>query len=624
MNPRSLIAISHDVLAAGVAWIAAFMLRFNFDVIEPWRSIMWGYLVPVMLAQGAISIRLRLYRGLWRYASLSDLRRIVVAAVLGLLVITTSAILLDLRELPRSVLVLYPILLAALMGAGRLGYRLWKEGQLINPKRADARRVMIIGAGEVGATLARTLHASPEAVVVGFLDDDIAKLGHTVAGVPVLGKLDELPALVAHHEIAQLVIAMPGASHARRRFAFGLATESGVPAFAVPAFDDLATGRVQVGTLRRVELEDLLGRDPIVLDVAGISSFIGGRTVLVTGAGGSIGSELCRQLASYRPQKLVFVESHEFSLYRINEEFRRAHHEIEVKTLVADVRDAPRIHAIVRAERPHIVFHAAAYKHVPLMEESNAWEAARNNILGTYNVAQAAIAAGTENFVLVSTDKAVNPTNVMGATKRASELVCQSLQQRSLTRFVTVRFGNVLGSTGSVVPTFRDQIALGGPITVTHPEITRFFMLIPEAAQLVLQAAFMGKGGEIFVLDMGQPVRIVDLARDMIRLSGLTEQDIPIVFTGLRPGEKLYEELLASDETSVPTPHPKVRVAKPLSPFSDRSLAEIVSWLDSDLQREPEEVRSKLKAMIPEYQREAGKEPHAGSSHTNRSASTSP
>jgi FlaA1/EpsC-like NDP-sugar epimerase len=356
-----------------------------------------------------------------------------------------------------------------------------------------------------------------------------------------------------------------------------------------------------VSQIRKVELDDLLGRDPVKLDTTGLREWLGNRVVLVSGAGGSIGSELCRQIARYQPQRIVLLESSEFSLYNIEQEFSRRFPDIPISCIIGDVKDAGRMHQLMSALAPTAVFHAAAYKHVPLMENNNAWQAVLNNVLGTRVIAEAAIAHDVEKFVLISTDKAVNPTNVMGATKRLAELLCQSLQRPDGTQFVIVRFGNVLGSTGSVIPKFREQIAAGGPVTVTHPEITRFFMSIPEAVQLVLQAGLTGKGGEIVVLDMGEPVKIADLARDMIRLSGFGENDIKITFTGLRPGEKLYEEVLAADENSLPTPHPKLRIAR-ARPAPSNLHQELVQWLACDLPCDDATVRENLGRWIPEYQ----------------------
>ena len=355
-----------------------------------------------------------------------------------------------------------------------------------------------------------------------------------------------------------------------------------------------------VSQLRPIELDDLLGRDPVVLDDAGLHDLLSGKIVMVTGAGGSIGSEMCRQIARFSPSLLVLFESSEYALYMIEQELKQSFPELHFVSLVGDVRDAARVNEVMQQHLPGVLFHAAAYKHVPLMEENNAWQAIRNNVLGTWTVAQAAQRLGVARFVMISTDKAVNPTNVMGASKRLAEMVCQALQPYGAMRFVMVRFGNVLGSTGSVIPAFRAQIARGGPVTVTHPDITRYFMSIPEAAQLVLQAALMGQGGEIFVLDMGEPVKIVDLAKDLIRLSGFTEDEIRIEFTGLRPGEKLYEELLTDSEHTLPTPHPKLRIAQAGRVDADW-LAPLLDWVTATTMPD-DAVRTALKQWVQEYQ----------------------
>jgi FlaA1/EpsC-like NDP-sugar epimerase len=374
------------------------------------------------------------------------------------------------------------------------------------------------------------------------------------------------------------IIALPEAAHSVRRRAVEICRRAGLKTLTVPSFDDLMSGRVTISQIRHIELDDLLGRDPVVLDTAGLTGWLSERVIMVTGAGGSIGAELCRQIARYRPRRLVLLELGELALYTISEEFANSFPGVDVVSAVGDVKDARRIAGLIATHRPTVVFHAAAYKHVPLMENDNAWQAILNNVRGTQVVAQACIDHEVEKFVLISTDKAVNPANVMGASKRLAEMVCQALQRQAATRFVMVRFGNVLGSTGSVIPKFREQIAKGGPITVTHPDITRYFMSIPEAVQLVLQAGLMGKGGEIFVLDMGEPVRIAELARDMIRLSGFTDADMPIVYTGLRAGEKLYEELLSPHESTLPTPHAKLRIAQ-ARPQDAHWLDQLNAWL---------------------------------------------
>src|SRR3990172_7223830 len=393
---------------------------------------------------------------------------------------------------------------------------------------------------------------------------------------------------------------MPAASHNARRRAVQVCRDAGLKVMTVPSYDDLVSGKVTVSQIRHVELDDLLGRDPVVLDNAGLKDWIHARVVMITGAGGTIGAELCRQLARFNPRQLVLFELSEFALYNIEQEFRARHASIPVVCAVGDVKDRARVDRLMQSYRPSAVFHAAAYKHVPLMETDNAWQAVLNNVAGTHVVAQAAMRHGVEKFVLISTDKAVNPTSVMGASKRLAEMVCQALQQPRATAFVMVRFGNVLGSTGSVIPKFREQIAAGGPVTVTHPEIRRYFMSIPEAAQLVLQAGLMGNGGEIFVLEMGEPVLICELARDLIRLSGFTENEIRIVYTGLRPGEKLYEELLADSEHTLPTPHPKLRIAQARQADSVW-LEKLLEWASATAMPD-EQVRAALRDWVPEYQ----------------------
>ncbi|MBX6392915.1 MAG: polysaccharide biosynthesis protein [Burkholderiales bacterium] len=379
-----------------------------------------------------------------------------------------------------------------------------------------------------------------------------------------------------------------------------LCRAAGLEAMTVPAWDDLVSGKVSISQLRKVELDDLLGRDPVKLDNAGLMQWLQGKTVLVTGAGGSIGSELCRQILRFAPAKLVLYELSEFAMYCIEQELGPRHGATQLVYVIGDVKDRGRLEQVFAEHRPSVVFHAAAYKHVPLMEMENAWQAVRNNALGTVRIAQAAIAHGAEKFVLISTDKAVNPASVMGASKRLAELLCQAFSNER-TRFVAVRFGNVLGSTGCAIPKFRKQIAAGGPVTVTHPEVRRYFMSIPEATQLVLQAGLMGQGGEIFVLDMGEPVRIVDLARELIRLSGYADDEIEIVFTGLRPGEKLYEELLADNETTLPTRHEKVRVMRSETPRGYAWVEATLRWLESDAAYSDEAVRAALRDRIPEY-----------------------
>jgi len=485
------------------------------------------------------------------------------SAVAGL----TSAVLvlmLQLREVPRAVLALHPVI--SLMGLCmvRIMYRMLYEHarSRITGGDGEVKRAIVMGAGEAARLLLAGLHQQGW-IVLGLLDDDPAKRGARILGAPVLGTLDDAMRDEVTAGATHIITAMPGATAAQRRRAIELASATGLPVLTVPSFSELREGTARIERVRAIEPEDLLGRDPVKLDEAGVAALISGKTVLVTGAGGSIGSELCRQVALYGPAKMVLYELSEFALYQIEQQLSELHPHLPLVRLMGDVKNLEHLRATFNAQRPHIVFHAAAFKHVPLMEEENAWAALQNNTLGTWHAATAAAEAGAERFVLISTDKAVNPTNVMGATKRAAEMVLSHMaMQGHATRFVAVRFGNVLGSSGSVIPKFKEQIAKGGPVTVTHPEITRYFMTIPEAARLVLQAAALAESGQVYVLDMGEPVRIVDLARDLIRLSGHREEEIGIVFSGLRPGEKLYEELLADDDQTIPSAHPRLRIAR--------------------------------------------------------------
>jgi len=599
-NMRTTLAVLHDAAAAALAWSLAYLLRFNFDLPANFAAELRHTLIWVVPLQMLIFWRFGLYRGIWRYASTADLRRIVLAVALSAAAIPLLFWMLRLGlVIPRSVLVINPLLLILLMGGSRFIYRLWKEQGLYGGIRLNGEPVLVLGAGDAAASLSKELSKSSDWRLVGFLDDNAGRHGRTLNGIRVLGGLDSLPEWAERLGVQQVIIAMPSSSHQQRKRAIQLCNAAKVKALTVPSFDDLMSGKVAVSQLRAIELDDLLGRDPVKLDDAGLHGLLTGKVVMVTGAGGSIGSELCRQIARFSPAKLVLFEQSEFALYTIEQELQQAFPALEFVCLVGDVRDAARVDEVMRQHRPAALFHAAAYKHVPLMEQHNAWQAIRNNVLGTWTVARAAQRHGVGKFVMISTDKAVNPTNVMGASKRLAEMVCQALQPSGSTRFVMVRFGNVLGSTGSVIPKFREQIARGGPITVTHPEITRYFMSIPEAAQLVLQAGLMGQGGEIFVLDMGEPVRIVDLAKDLIRLSGYTEEDIKIEFTGLRPGEKLYEELLADSEHTLPTPHLKLRIAKARQ--ADAAwLEKLLGWTESTTMPD-EQVRAALQDWVPEY-----------------------
>ncbi|MBK5913177.1 polysaccharide biosynthesis protein [Rhodocyclus purpureus] len=601
------LVILFDLLAAILAWSCGFLIRFNFDWPAEYVPKMLLGLAVLLPAQGIACRWAGLYRGMWVFASLPDLKRVLKAVAVSTAVLVALTALDRSSELaiPRSLLVLYPLLLLVMMGGGRAAGRMWKEHRLYGGLIGAGKPVVVAGAGTGGAMLVRELERSPDWRVVALVDDDRAKWGLELHGHPVVGGVDLLPQVLEDYTSKHVILAMPSAARETLARATDIATRAGAHVFTVPGLEDLMNGHVAINTMRPVEIEDLLGREPVQIDGEHVQAMLTGKTVLITGAGGSIGSELCRQIARFAPARLVLVEACEFALYTIEQWLKQHRPELAVVPLAGDVKDALRLEEIFGTWKPHLVFHAAAYKHVPLMEVGNAWQAVRNNVLGTLNVAEHTLRHGAERFVLISTDKAVNPTNVMGATKRLAEMCCEALHSSrsdtSSTQFEMVRFGNVLGSTGSVIPKFAEQIARGGPVTVTHPEINRYFMSIPEAAQLVLQAATMGQGGEVFVLDMGEPVKIVDLARNMIRLSGYSEDEIRIEFTGLRPGEKLYEELLADAEQTRETPHPKLRIARS-RPVAESFLDELRLWLAQPGPVADEDVRTGLQRWVPEYE----------------------
>jgi len=601
-NYYSFLVFLSDLVGVGLAWWLAYLVRFNFDVQPEFMPACLVGLGVAVIVQGGILRAFGLYRGVWVFASLPDLLRITRAVVVAA-VVTPLVVVVAVRYnpgVPRLVLLLQPLLLAIYAGGTRALYRTWKEFHLYGALRALGQPVIVLGGGDAAVSLVRELSRSAEWRVVGLLDDSSARQGREVYGCKVIGRIADLERLAQELKVRHAIIAMPGERHQVRRSVASACVRAGVKAMIVPALDDVMTGRVKFSEVRQVDVEDLLGRDPVRIDDVEVREYLRGKAVMVTGAGGSIGSELCRQIARFEPSVLVCFDVSEFGLYRLTEEFSLHFQNVQLVALAGDVKDAIRVDEVIARYRPHVIFHAAAYKHVPLMEDDNAWQAVRNNVLGTWQVARSAVAYGVSRFVLVSTDKAVNPTNVMGATKRLAERVCQALASRGKTQFEIVRFGNVLGSAGSVIPKFQEQISVGGPVTVTHPEITRFFMSIPEAAQLVLQAGSMGQGGEIFVMDMGEPVRIAELARDMIRLSGRSEEEVRVVFTGLRPGEKLYEEVLADSEHTRATHHPKLRIARAQS-VEDGWLDALLLWLRQRRAVGASEVRGELRRWVPEY-----------------------
>jgi len=599
-EPLSLVV---DGVMVAIAWNVTYLFRLGF---ERWISARPHYdpwvMLGVVAAYLAAFAALRVPQSMWRFSGFNEVTRLTWACLAAGLASAAVVMGLGLVQVPRAVLALHPVVALMALVLVRIAYRMLYEHarRQITGSDAEVRRAIVIGAGEAARLLLAGIHQRGW-TVLGLLDDDRAKQGARIAGVPVLGPLS---ALVDDHVRAgatHVIIAMPSLRGAARRQVFELAASTGLPVLTVPSAEELQSG-APVNRVRDIEPADLLGREPVVLDEAGIDAVLHGKTVLITGAGGSIGSELCRQVARYQPARLVLYEQSEFNLYTIEQDLGERFPELPLTRLIGDVKDLEHLRATYAKWRPQVVFHAAAYKHVPLMEEDdNAWQCLRNNVLGTYHAALAAAEHAVERFVLISTDKAVNPTNVMGATKRAAEMVISALAaEHQGTRFMAVRFGNVLGSSGSVIPKFKEQIAKGGPVTVTHPEIIRYFMTIPEAARLVLQAAAIGESGQVLVLDMGEPVKIVELARQMIRLAGHTEEEIRIEFSGLRSGEKLYEELLADADTTVPTSIRPLRLAQlqdgnaELGPLLQ--MARSCSAASAD-----EEVKARLVQVVREY-----------------------
>ena len=600
-EPLSLVV---DGLLIAFAWNVTYLFRIGFDrwfEARPWYDtwVMLGIIATYLV----LFTLLKVPQSMWRFSGFGEVKRLTWACAGAGVACAAVVMGLQLYGVPRSVLALHPLVALMSVCMVRVGYRMLYEHSRAQITGGDkeVRRALILGAGQAAKRLMAGIHQQGW-IVMGMLDDDPVKQGARIAGVPVLGALEAVKDRAVLGAATHLIIALPGAASRQRRRAFELASATGLPVLTVPSAAELRLGDPDLARgVRDIEPEDLLGREPVKLDEQGIDLVLHGKTVLITGAGGSIGSELCRQVARYLPARLVLVELSEFNLYTIEQELGRAFPQLELVRLVGDVKDLEQMERVFCAWRPQVVFHAAAYKHVPLMEEHNAWAALRNNTLGTYNAGLASAKAGAERFVLISTDKAVNPTNVMGATKRAAEMVVSALAaEHAGTRFMAVRFGNVLGSSGSVIPKFKEQIARGGPVTVTHPDIIRYFMTIPEAARLVIQAAAIGESGQVLVLDMGEPVKIVDLARDIIKLSGHGVDDIRIVFTGLRPGEKPYEELLADADSTIPTPFSRLRIAR-LDGRHDEigSLLDVIAAPANPL--DDAQVREALARAVPEY-----------------------
>ncbi len=597
-------AFAHDLVMVPLAWLGAYWLRFNLEMPPDEYVVTALTALPLVVpVQAAVFWLFGLYRGVWRFASLPDLVRILKAVAFGsVLCVVLLFIFFRLQEVPRTVPLLFILLQLLLLAGPRLLYRWHKDHRL---DLGGGQSVLMVGAGSAGEMLVRDMLRDPLRSYhpVAFVDDLPRRQGAEIHGIPVVGQCERIPEVVAEYSIDVVVLAIPSADSLQMRRLVELCERSGVPFRTVPRLRSLMSGQVNVNQLKVVSIEDLLGRDPVRLDWQGISEGLHGQVILVTGGGGSIGSELCRQIARLEPARLIVYEHSEFNLYAIEEELRSAFPGLDLLARLGDVSDAAAVEHLFASQRPQRVFHAAAYKHVPLLE-SQVREALRVNVMGTRAVADAAERHGCREFVLISTDKAVNPANVMGASKRLAELYCQCMDARARTRYITVRFGNVLGSAGSVVPLFRRQIDRGGPVTVTHPDMERFFMTIPEACQLIMQAGVLGDGGEIFVLDMGEPVKIRYLAEQMIRLSGRDPADIPIDYIGLRPGEKLYEELFYKDEGLTPTRHERIHVARHRAMSQEllrRSLGQMERHL---LAYEDEALMLQLGRLVPEWQAE--------------------
>jgi FlaA1/EpsC-like NDP-sugar epimerase len=594
------LAFLHDFLAIIFSWFLAYALRFNFVIPEEHLQVLYRALPPVLLISSFCFYFIGLYRGIWRFASITDLKRIVASTLLATFIsIAFFFMYKGIGIIPRSVLVIHPLLLILMMGGSRFIYRAIKEHQLYGLKASIGEPVIIIGSGENAILLAKELNLSNDWRVIGILNDDETMHGRELAGTRILGSINQLSKIKDRFNIRKAIIASSELTNNKRREIIETASNLNVEVLTIPLMGDLVSGRLNISQIRPVEVEDLLGRDKVDLDNSGLKKLITNKTVLISGAGGSIGSELCRQIIKFNPKALICLDISEIALYNIEQEFLNLKFKNNIY-VVADVKNKERLKEVFYQFKPEIVFHAAAYKHVPLMETYNVSEALINNAIGTYHLAQIAKDFKVSKFILVSTDKAVNPTNVMGASKHLAEIICRGLQLRSKTDFVITRFGNVLGSSGSVIPKFREQIAAGGPVTVTHPEMTRFFMSIPEAAQLVMQASLMGKGGQIFVLDMGESVKITDLAKDMIKLSGFDEIDIKIKFTGLRPGEKLYEELLSEGEVIMPTTHPKLKIASSEN-ISEKTVKDLIKWVLSTTSKTEVKIKKELKGWVKGY-----------------------
>ena len=602
LSNRNLIVFIHDLIVIALAWISAYIIRFNFDIPEAQLLSMISNLSIVIIVQAIIFQSFRIHRASWRHSSIIDVRTIAIAIFSSSLILTGyySFFYNEQPVIPRSIILLNPMLLILFMFGSRIIYRGLREYKEYSFNSSKPKKAIVLGTSKEGVTLIKALARNPNWHVMGLLGSDISLRGREVSGVKILGAIELLPKLYKKLKIETAIIAMPSSDFEERRIALNIIKDLDLELLTIPNFEDLSSGRLSVSQIRQVDVEDLLGRDAVNLDNSDLKKLIQNDIVMISGAGGSIGSELTRQVLKFKPKIILCIDISEAALYQLEQSMLKPS-KTKILFIVADIKNEKRIKDLFRRYIPSLVLHAAAYKHVPLMETENVSEVLINNAKGTFLFANICKTFDVKKFVLVSTDKAINPTNVMGASKRLAEILCQSLQSTTGTEFITVRFGNVLGSSGSVIPLFKKQIEMGGPVTVTHRDITRYFMSIPEASQLVLQAGMMGLGGEIFVLEMGKAIKILDLAKDMISLSGLHKDEIKIKFTGLRPGEKLFEELLADHELTKPTNHKKIRIAVTSKLEQKLSNKAIIKWIDQSLGIDEIKIKKELKRWVKDY-----------------------
>lgn len=602
---RRIVLVILDIMTVCVASIAPLWIRFELnyrDIPQIYLNSAWDFMIFNVIMTLAVFYVFKLYHSLWAFAGTAEVQNILAACILSAILDFLGMKLMR-YPIPRSYYFTYALVLTGITTCTRFSYRIMRGMRHKAQNRKNGTRVMIIGAGDAGNTVIKEITNSSYSTMTikCIIDDDEHKWGRFIQGIKIVGGRDRIVEYAALYGIDEIFIAIPSANRATMKALVEICKETSCKLRTLPGIYQLVNGEVNVSKLRNVDVEDLLGRDPIKVDLDSILNYVKGQTIMVTGGGGSIGSELCRQIAGHRPARLIIVDIYENNAYEIQQELKHRYPELDLVVLIASVRNTNRINHIMEEYHPDIIYHAAAHKHVPLMEVSPN-EAIKNNVFGTWKTAQAAVQNGVKKFVLISTDKAVNPTNIMGASKRICEMIIQTYNRHYDTEFVAVRFGNVLGSNGSVIPLFRKQIAAGGPVTVTHPDIIRYFMTIPEAVSLVLQAGvYAGGGGEIFVLDMGEPVRILDLAKNLIQLSGYkVDEDIKIEFTGLRPGEKLYEELLMSEEGLMDTENKLIHVAKPIE-FDETLFYVQLNHLKQAVESECDDVREMIQEIVPTY-----------------------